>query len=875
MSLSIDPGLLLYPGQVNTTTSLYYVNPQVSGQPLITNEVYVSTQGSDAPGNNGTVTNPFLTIENAMAYIFQLQVSPVPPATNLYLGPGTYTVSNLAVLDNVNVIGGVPSKLDESQAVAGGSTVINGTIVFTASGADTNAMTMSNVRVIGDVVVNTVFFTTNVTFNNCTISPALDEPALLVSGLAVPAKVVLDNCRLSTPSGSANDLVTITNSQASVVTLRGCSLSTNSVIGAAISTSCSLILEDCTIANVAAGSSLAPLIVVAPPTTIDVNMSYCSASYLDATTDTGGRKLVIEYNTDAGNVSSSLTNNNFAVHVGTSPPYIIKNVGSGSVLLVQGANICTEDGNETDQTGIAQPGGVAFLDNVPVGGVTGVFQSTYYKSAQQNLSNGATDITFDTDASWNNGGGYITHAGGSTDFVVVQPGLYQLEWNASVIANGAVWTSSLLKQISIDITRSPTAEVVTMAQNSSIPSATNYVQSLCSTFNLAVGDVINCRIVNSFSSGTPYALNVTNTIDLNTWFTWRYVSTGPAGPQGSQGATGSTGATGTSGATGATGTAGDTGATGAGATGDTGAMGDTGAPGATGATGVGATGVTGAAGDTGAPGDTGATGVGDTGDTGAMGDTGAPGATGATGVGSTGATGVGATGDTGAMGDTGAPGDTGATGVGATGATGVGATGDTGMVGATGDTGASGVSTAISDPVASLGFDGSGNLGSTGAVQIDIGNDTDLVTMNLGPVTAGGASILVDASSGSLTLNAPSDLIVFAASGYGTAGQVLTAAGGAPPSACDWANPSIVATGTVDNTSFTASGSEYYKAVTVTGVTTSTTVLATVNGTNVTTCAAAWLITVIPTTNTLTFWLAGNPAGTAGEWEAHYAITTF
>jgi len=485
-----------------------------------------------------------------------------------------------------------------------------------------------------------------------------------------------------------------------------------------------------------------------------------------------------------------LTNNNFAVHVGTSPPYIIKNVGSGSVLLVQGANICTEDGNETDQTGIAQPGGVAFLDNVPVGGVTGVFQSTYYKSAQQNLSNGATDITFNTDASWNNDGGYITHVSGSTDFVVVQPGLYQLEWNASVIANGAVWTSSLLKQISIDITRSPTAEVVTMAQNASIPSATNYVQSLCSTFNLEAGDVLNCRIVNAFTSGTPYALNVTNTIDLNTWFTWRYVSTGPAGPQGSQGATGSTGATGTSGATGATGTAGDTGATGAGATGDTGAMGDTGAPGATGATGVGATGVTGAAGDTGAPGDTGATGVGDTGDTGAMGDTGAPGATGATGVGSTGATGVGATGDTGAMGDTGAPGDTGATGVGATGATGVGATGDTGMVGATGDTGASGVSTAISDPVASLGFDGSGNLGSTGAVQIDIGNNSALVTMNLGPVTLTGASIQIDAGGGNLTLNAPANLNISASSGYGTAGQLLTASGA---TACDWAAPVHVA----------------------------------------------------------------------------------
>jgi hypothetical protein len=59
-----------------------------------------------------------------------------------------------------------------------------------------------------------------------------------------------------------------------------------------------------------------------------------------------------------------------------------------------------------------------------------------------------------------------------------------------------------------------------------MPTATNYGQSLCSTFNLEAGDVINCRVVNSYTSGTPYAQGVTNTIDLNTWFTWRYVASG-------------------------------------------------------------------------------------------------------------------------------------------------------------------------------------------------------------------------------------------------------------------------------------------------------------------------------------------------------------
>lgn len=162
---------------------------------------------------------------------------------------------------------------------------------------------------------------------------------------------------------------------------------------------------------------------------------------------------------------------------------------------------------------------------------TDVFQATYYKSGNQNLSappSSATDITFDLTGAWNNDGGYITHVNGTTAFTVVQSGLYQLEWNASIQATGSAWTS-LLKQISIDITRGA-VENVTIAQNTSIPSGSNYAQNLCSTFNLVAGDVINCRVVNSYTAGTPQALGYTvaNPIDLNTWFSWRFITLGGA-----------------------------------------------------------------------------------------------------------------------------------------------------------------------------------------------------------------------------------------------------------------------------------------------------------------------------------------------------------
>jgi len=157
-----------------------------------------------------------------------------------------------------------------------------------------------------------------------------------------------------------------------------------------------------------------------------------------------------------------------------------------------------------------------------------VYQATYYKSAPQTLTNGSTDITFDSTATWNNDAGYITHTSGLASFTVVQAGLYQLEWNASVLANGATWNTGNSKVISIDITRSPTAEQIVIGQTAVTATTQDYTQSLCSTFYLVAGDVINCRIQGNFATNTPTAAGLLNTFDLGTWFSWRFISLGGA-----------------------------------------------------------------------------------------------------------------------------------------------------------------------------------------------------------------------------------------------------------------------------------------------------------------------------------------------------------
>ena len=187
-------------------------------------------------------------------------------------------------------------------------------------------------------------------------------------------------------------------------------------------------------------------------------------------------------------------------------------------------------------------------------------QATYYKSGNQSLSDPVTDITFDQLATWSNGNNYISHTPGSKDFTVVKSGLYQLEWNASIAANGATWNAANNKVISIDITRFPTAEQIVIGQSANQANGQTYTQSVNSTFNLVAGDIINLRVQCTWATAQPFVQGVQNTIDLNTWFTWRFVSYDGNGAVGADGATGATGPSG--GPTGATGVSGATGSTG-------------------------------------------------------------------------------------------------------------------------------------------------------------------------------------------------------------------------------------------------------------------------------------------------------------------------
>jgi hypothetical protein len=51
-------------------------------------------------------------------------------------------------------------------------------------------------------------------------------------------------------------------------------------------------------------------------------------------------------------------------------------------------------------------------------------------------------------------------------------------------------------------------------------------------------------------------------------------------------------------------------------------------------------------------------------------------------------------------------------------------------------------------------------------------------------------------------------------------------------------------------------------------------VLATTSGTPAA-CATAWITTVMPSTDTITIWVAADPVVSTETWEAHYCVLSF
>ena len=518
---------LVPPGYINSSTPFFFPQPQITHVLTTPSFVYVSPEGSDDPANVGSVTSPFASISAALFYVTTVSAifpTPLSSPVCIFVAPGVYA-GGFSVPDNVYLIG--PSNSPVPVVITSN--------IFASPTSSSATIGLMNLT-LQALEVAGAFYDVNLEVTNCKIQTETIFSALSIAPLSalINVNVRMAECEIRAIDENNANLITATASELVTLTLDRCELVSEAEGGNMIDMIGNLTIRNSSITNIAAGTTLEPLILFASGATLTSVLSLEGSvlKYNDLQTDAAGNKLAIKFDADTQPITATMTNCTISIHLGGGETNIVKNIGASAVTLSQSANSCLLDGKDIDTTNINLPV-MAFLQNSPTGGGGGgdVYQATYYKSALQNLTSGSTDLTFDEEATWNNDNGYITHTGGTAAFTVVQPGLYQLEFNATIIANGSTWTN-LLKQISVDITRSPAPEIVTIAQNGSMPSNTNYGQSLCSTFNLEAGDVINCRVSNTYASGTPYAQGVTNTIDLNTWFSWRYVSASGGGGGG-------------------------------------------------------------------------------------------------------------------------------------------------------------------------------------------------------------------------------------------------------------------------------------------------------------------------------------------------------
>jgi hypothetical protein len=468
--------------------------------------------------NNGVITSPFATMSAALFYIENVLDQPLTTPVCIFIAPGQYE-GGFTVPDNVYLIG--PSNSPQPVVITGN--------VFAVPSASSGTIGIQNITFQG-VTVGGFLYDTNVEMRNCTIETNTVFSALSIapdSG-AINVSVIATECIFNATESTNVAVISANTSEKTTLVLDNCQLTTAGEEGSLIDMTGNLTVRNSTLLNTAAGTTLAPLIISQSGATLTpvVSLEGSVLKYDDLQTDTGGDKLAIRFNAPTQPITARMTNCTLSIQLGGGATDIVKNIGAATVTLSQSANSCLLDGRDIDTTNITLPT-VAFLQDSP----SSVYQATYYKSAVQPMTSGANDVTFDEEGSWNNDNGYITHTGGTAAFTVVQAGVYQLEFNASIVSNGATWGTGSNKTINIDITRSPSAETAIISSGCLTSSANNYSQCVSATYALEAGDVINLRVFNVFATAVP-DIQGSSGFDLNTFFTWRYVASGGAAPAG-------------------------------------------------------------------------------------------------------------------------------------------------------------------------------------------------------------------------------------------------------------------------------------------------------------------------------------------------------
>jgi hypothetical protein len=144
----------------------------------------------------------------------------------------------------------------------------------------------------------------------------------------------------------------------------------------------------------------------------------------------------------------------------------------------------------------------------------------FYKTSDQSVPTGATDITWDATYAWGDALNCFTITPGSAAITCAVRGVYEIAVNMTNATGTSVSAGTNIRILSFDLTRSPNPRL-----NGFITSTfynqtnTSYNQVVQGVVELLVGDVLDVRVQQSLSSGSSSVLGVSG-LDQNCWMTY-------------------------------------------------------------------------------------------------------------------------------------------------------------------------------------------------------------------------------------------------------------------------------------------------------------------------------------------------------------------
>lgn len=336
------PNPLVPTGYINSTTPLFFPQPQITHVLNTPAQVYVSPQGDDDPANVGSITSPFATISAAIFYVTNLLPQPLTSSVCIFVAPGTYE-GGFSVPDNVYLIG--PANTPEPVIILGN--------IFAVPTESLATIGLQNLTLQG-VTVAGAFYDANVEIINCKIQTDTIFSALTIAqeDPVVNASVYATECIFVATDAANVSVISGNTSEKTSLILDNCQLVTAGEEGSLIDMTGSLTVRNCSLLNTAAGTTLAPLIIAQSGATLVpvVSLEGSVLKYNDLQADVAGNKLAIRFNAPTQPITAKMTNCTLSVFLGAPNTDIVKNIGAQNVTMSQSANSCLLDGITIDAT---------------------------------------------------------------------------------------------------------------------------------------------------------------------------------------------------------------------------------------------------------------------------------------------------------------------------------------------------------------------------------------------------------------------------------------------------------------------------------------------------------------------------------------------